>query len=130
MFGDTPWSQAALVNSVGSPVYLNPKIDIQKDIYVGINQYLDSAIVNLKGTDKGAIGSYDLLYGGNASKWLKLAYGLKARYTMHLLAKSADKTTDLNNILSYLDKSFTSVGDQAAYANYSASELNPTFDFQ
>jgi len=130
MFGDTPWSQAALVNSVGSPVYLNPKIDTQMDIYTGINQYLDSAIVNLQGTDKAAIGSYDLLYSGSATKWLKFAYGLKARYAMHLLAKSTDPTTDLNNILSYLDKSFASVGDQAAYANYNALELNPTFDFQ
>ncbi len=131
MFGDTPWSQAALVNSTGTPLYLNPKIDTQADIYKGINQYLDDAIVDLKGTDKiGAIGSYDLLYGGNKALWLKLAYGLKARYTMHLLAKSADKTADLNKILSYLDNSFTSVDDQAAFAIYDATNLNPNFDFQ
>jgi len=131
MFGDTPWSQAAVVNSTGTPLYLNPKIDTQTDIYKGINQYLDDAIVDLKSTDKiSAIGSYDLLYGGNKALWLKLAYGLKARYTMHLLAKSADKTADLNKILSYLDNSFTSVDDQAAFAIYDATNLNPTFDFQ
>jgi len=131
MFGDTPWSQAALVNSTGTPLYLNPKVDTQADIYKGINQYLDDAIVDLKGTDKiGGIGSYDLLYGGNKALWLKLAYGLKARYTMHLLARSADKTADLNKILSYLDNSFTTVNDQAAFAIYNATNLNPNFDFQ
>lgn len=131
MFGDAPWSQAAVVNATGTPLFLNPKIDSQQDIYKGLNQYLDSAIVNLNGTDKiSAIGGYDLLYGGNKALWLKLAYGLKARYTMHLLYKSTDKTGDLNKILTYLDKSFTSAADQAAFSIYDASNLNPTFDFQ
>ena len=131
MFGDAPWSEAAIVNATGTPLFLNPKIDSQQDIYKGLNQYLDSAIVHLAGTDKvSAIGSYDLLYGGNKAQWLKLAYGLKARYTMHTLYKSTDKTGDLNNILSYLDKSFASVDDQAAFKIYDASNLNPTFDFQ
>jgi len=137
MFGDSPWSQAALVDASGSPLYLNPVIDTQSDIYKGINQYLDDAIVDLQKSDLTAVGSYDLLYGGGsltatqqAAKWLKLAYGLKARYLMHTLNKSANKTTDLNNIISYLDKSFTSVGDQAAYNIYDASNINPTFDFQ
>jgi len=131
MFGDTPWSQAALIDAVGNPLYLTPKIDSQQDIYNGLNQYLDSAIVNLQKTDLTTpIGSYDLLYKGDKTLWLKLAYGLKARYTMHLLNKSANKSVDLNNIISYLDKSFTSVDDQAAFNIYDASNINPTFDFQ
>jgi len=35
MFGDTPWSEAALINADGSPKFMNPKIDSQKDIYTG-----------------------------------------------------------------------------------------------
>jgi len=130
MFGDSPWSQAAVIDASGSPLYLNPKIDTQSDIYKGINQYLDSAIVNLQQKDISSVGNYDLLYGGNKALWLKLAYGLKARYTMHTLFKSANKTADLTNIISYLDKSFASVDDQAAFNVYDASNLNPTFDFQ
>jgi len=133
LFGDTPWSQAALVDASGSPLYLTPKIDTQSDIYKGINQYLDDAIVDLQKSDLTPVGGYDLLYGGGAAgaaKWLKLAYGLKARYLMHTLNKSANKATDLNTIISYLDKSFTSVNDQAAFNIYDANNINPTFDFQ
>src|SRR5665647_3939862 len=36
MFGDAPYSEAALVNPDGSPKFMNPKIDTQKDIYIGV----------------------------------------------------------------------------------------------
>jgi len=132
-FGDAPWSEASLINPDGTPKNMNPKIDTQKDIYIGIMQYLDNAIVDLQGTDahaSGPIGSYDLLYGGNKASWLKLAYGLKARYTMRLLKRSTNVATDMANVLSYLDKSFTSASGQAAFNIYGASNLNPLFDFQ
>ncbi len=133
MFGDAPWSEAAMINADGTPKNMNPKIDTQKDIYAGIMKYLDAAIVDLAGTDahaSGGPGSYDLLYGGNKANWLKLAWGLKARYTMHLLFRSTNVATDMTNILSYLDKSFTSASNQAAFNIYDASNLNPLFDFQ
>lgn len=132
-FGDTPWSEASLINPDGTPKNMNPKIDTQKDIYIGIMQYLDNAIVDLQGTDahsSGPMGSYDLLYGGNKASWLKLAYGLKARYTMRLIKRSTSVATDMANVLSYLDKSFTSATQQAAFNIYGASNLNPLFDYQ
>ena len=57
-------------------------------------------------------------------------YGLKARYTMRLLARSSSKDTDLQKILEYVDKSYTSIEEQAAFSIYSATNLNPLFDFQ
>jgi len=132
-FGDAPWSEASLINPDGTPKIMNPKIDTQKDIYIGIMQYLDNAIVDLQGTDahgSGPIGSYDLLYGGDYASWLKLAYGLKARYTMRQIKRSTSVATDMANVLSYLDKSFTSATQQAAFNIYGASNLNPLFDFQ
>jgi hypothetical protein len=129
-FGDAPWSEAALINEDGSPKFMNPKIDKQEDIYKGIIAYLDAAITDLQGSDISSIGSYDLLYGGNTSKWTKLAYGLKARYTLRLLAKASDKTAELDKILDYVSRSFTSVDDQAAFNVYDASNFNPLFDFQ
>lgn len=133
MFGDTPWSQAALPSKTGAPLYMNPKIDTQQEIYVGIMKYLDDAIVDLAGTDahaSGSIGTYDLLYQGNKAKWLQFAYGLKARYTMRLLQTYSDKTSALESVIEYVDNSFASAADQAAFAIYDASNLNPTFDFQ
>jgi hypothetical protein len=128
MYGDTPWTEACdYVN------YMNPKIDKQEDIYKDVISYLDAAIVDLQGTDahaSGSVGEYDLIYNGNASKWLKFAYGLKARYTMRLLHRSSNVTQDMENVLDCVSKSFTSAGEQAAFAIYNASNLNPLFDFQ
>ncbi len=134
MFGDTPWSQAALpISDAGVPEYMNPKIDTQQEIYSGIMALIDNAIVDLQGKDahvSGSIGSYDLLYAGDKAKWLQFAYGLKARYTMHLLKKSTNATATLEDVIKYADLSFQSIDDQAAYAHYDAYNLNPSFDFQ
>ena len=75
MFGDAPCSQAALVDENGSPVYLNPKMDKQEDIYKQAMQYLDDAIADLQQEDLIDPSSQDLLYQGDAEKWLKLALG-------------------------------------------------------
>lgn len=133
MFGDAPWSEAALVDENGNPVNMNPKIDSQEDIYAGVMKYLDDAIIDLQGTDahsSGGPGSHDLLYGGDESKWLKLAYGLKARYTMRLIARSADLNSDLEDVIAFADLSFASADEQASFDIYDASNLNPLFDFQ
>lgn len=132
-FGDVPYSQAALVNDDKTPKYMTPKVDTQEEIYVEIIKLLDAAIVDLpKGDNHGSGGmrTYDFLYGGNGSQWLKLAYGLKARYTMQLLNRSADRTGDLNKVIEFADKSFASASEQAAFNVYDASNLNPLFDFQ
>lgn len=131
MFGDTPYSEAALINEDGLPKFMNPKVDKQQDIYKEVFALLDDAIQNLQGSDaQGAMGVYDLLYNGNAAKWTKFAYGLKARYTMRLLKQSSNQASDLNLVLDYVSKSFTSASEQAAFAIYDASNLNPLFDFQ
>jgi len=133
MFGDAPWSEAALINPDGTPKNMNPKIDSQQEIYAGILEYLNNAIVDLQGTDShgsGGVGSYDFLYGGNKTSWLRLAYGLKARYTMRLVKRSTNVAADMTNVLSYLSNSFTSASQQAAFNIYNASNLNPLFDYQ
>lgn len=131
-FGDAPFSQAGLPNLInGQPQYLTPVIDKQEDIYKAIHKYLDDAILDLpKGDKSDAARGYDLLYKGDASKWMKLAYGLKARYTLHTIARSEDKKADLEKILTYVDNSFSSIDDQAAFDIYDATNINPLFDFQ
>src|SRR5690606_20880565 len=114
-------------------VSLTPKLDKQQAIYAAVHAYLDAAIVDLQKSDAHGSGGpreYDLLYQGNASKWLKLAYGLEARYTMRLMKHSANVNADMQKVLEYTSKSFTSPADQASFAIYSATNLNPLFDFQ
>ena len=130
MFGDAPWSEASLIKEDGIPKFMNPKIDKQEDIYKGIFAYLDAAIADFQKSDVSAIGNFDLLYSGDKGKWTKLAYGLKARYTLRLLAKASNKNAELDKVLDYVSKSFSSVRDQAAFDIYNESNLNPLFDFQ
>lgn len=140
VFGNTPYSQTGILNPDGTPMYMQPKIDTQESIYQEVMQNLDDAITLLdNGTAKdaglsGAVGSKDLIYGSNtstqASMWLKTAYALKARYTMRLLNKSANKTTDLQNILTYVSKSFANASEECKLAVYDAdSQLNPLWSF-
>lgn len=133
MFGDVPFTNAAQPTSITNHMtndYMNPTLDKQETIYTAINAYLDAAITDLPKGDANSVGSQDLLYGGNTSLWLKFAYGLKARYMMHLLYRSANRTADLEKIIEYCNKSFASVSEQAAFNIYNGTNLNPTFDFQ
>ncbi|MDR1938445.1 MAG: SusD/RagB family nutrient-binding outer membrane lipoprotein [Tannerellaceae bacterium] len=131
MFGDVPFSEAAIVKEDGSPAVMTPKIDTQEEVYKGILQYLDDAIADLQGTDAvGGMGNFDFIYQGNASKWVKFAYGLKARYTMRLLKRASNVNAEMEKVLDYTSKSFASAGEQAAFAIYDASQYNPLFDFQ
>ena len=111
---------------------MTPEIDKQEAIYTTIMEYLDAAIMDLpKGDPNGkGMGNYDFIYEGKGEKWLKLAYGLKARYTMNLLARSSSKEADLQKILEYVSKSYTSIEAQAALSIYDANNINPLFDFQ
>lgn len=129
MFGDVPFSEAALVDENGAPVYMNPKIDKQEDVYKTIMQELDDAIVSLQQSDRSPISNYDLAYKGDATGWIKLAYGLKARYTMRLIHRSADVAGDMNKILDYVAKSFTSPSEQAEFAVYDNNNINPYYGF-
>ncbi len=125
MFGDTPWTEACDFFS-----FITPKLDSQKDIYADVMSMLDTAIAALEAAPANTLATFDLLYGGDASKWLKFAYGLKARYTMRLMLRSEDVDADMEAVLSYIDKSFASADDEAAFNVYDASNLNPSFDFQ
>lgn len=131
MFGDIPWTEAA--EPVKLPKILNPKIDKQEDVYEGILSLLDEAITHLQGEDAhvtGPVGNNDLLYSGDTELWIKFANGLKARYTMRLLKHSANAQSDLQKVIQYVDDSFQSAEEQAAFNIYSATNLNPLFDFQ
>lgn len=81
LHGDIPCSEAGMGAAI-----LNPKIDTQESIYTSsVLGMLDEAIANLKKVDPKTnnAGAQDLLFNGNASKWVGFAYALKARYLLH-----------------------------------------------
>lgn len=133
LFGDIPYTESGVIDEHGLPVYRQPKVDKQEDVYKDIFTQLDEAIVLFDGEDAGlfgAVGKNDYYYNGNGADWKRAAYGLKARYTMRLLNKSSDKTASLKNILSYIDKSFTSASTELKFNLYDgAAQTNPLAAF-
>src|SRR5690606_6883263 len=107
MYGDVPFFEAFAPFGKS-----DPQIDKQEALYDHILGLLDAAIDNIPKGDTHATGSYnshDLLYGGNNGRWLKLAHGLKARYTMRLLNVASNQTPALEDITTAVDNSFEGV---------------------
>lgn len=98
-WGDVPFSQAFQgINN------LNPKYDTQQQVISQIQSYLDKAIADFEkpqSANKGLPETDDLFYGGDVSKWKKLAYALKARYALRLSKKdntAAQKALDYSQL--------------------------------
>ena len=88
--------------------------DTQQFAYDEVGRLLDSAIV-LLGRSDGAVdatylGKGDKIYNGDRSKWLKLAWGLKALSLNHFSNKASYKPAD---VIAAVDKSFASNADDA-----------------
>lgn len=70
---------------------LTPKFDDGSYVQGKVLELLDEAIVDLKKTQEAgapALSIGDMLNGGSTDKWIRLAYGLKARYLNHLTKKA------------------------------------------
>jgi hypothetical protein len=77
LFGDIPYSEA-----IKGEANFAPKYDDDKVIYADLINVLNAAIVDLKAGKAGDVGSEDLMYGGDLTKWVKFANSLKLRILM------------------------------------------------
>ncbi len=131
LFGDAPYLQSGEMNADGTPIYLQPAIDAQQTIYKQILENINQAIGLFDSKDAGAtggIGANDFIYNGSADSWKKAAYGLKARYMLHLLNRSENPQADLETILMCVNNSFASAKEEMKFAIYNgSSELNPLY---
>jgi len=126
LFGDAPYSEACQ-----GAANLTPALDSQQSIYTSLMATLDKAIADLKaGGANSGLGAFDYLYGGDNTKWLKFAYGLKARLLMHTIFRASSKEAVYNQIIELADMSFANPSEQAEFNVYDSSNWNPTFDFQ
>ncbi len=77
-YGPVPYFNA------GEPAKTVP-YDSQEDIYNDFFKRLDASLAVLQGkTGETPFGTYDLLYGGDVSKWIKFANTLKLRLAMRI----------------------------------------------
>lgn len=93
LYGSMPFSEAAMARYGGT---LTPKYDTQSEIFDAILKDLDNDIDIFKtATDQINVGSQDPMYGGNASKWLKVANGVKLKVAVRLLHQNKSKALEI-----------------------------------
>jgi len=104
--------------------------DSQEYAYTEIQRLLNKAIENLKRTDgavdQAYLGRTDKIYGGDRTKWLKLAYAMLAINLNHYSRKSSYKPAD---VIAAVNNSFVSNADDAllAYPWISADNSDANF---
>ena len=78
IFGDIVYTQALKGTA-------NPALTPQLEVYDSVQVLLTAAIRNLAVTGGKSVGpgSADIIYGGDAGKWTRLAHTLKARFHLH-----------------------------------------------
>jgi hypothetical protein len=100
---------------------IQPDYDDAEYVYSQILPLCDEAIEDLQkaqGENAPALSKGDIMFSGDINKWIKFAYGVKARFMSHLSKKSVGTgMLDYNpdGILALLDKSLQSNDDDAAY---------------
>lgn len=92
LWGDVPFSEAIQSDSTTTPVY-----DSQAEVYNNANALLDEAIATLS-SSSAAISEDVTSLAGDASKWLRVAYTIKARHLMHMGDASAALTAAQNGV--------------------------------
>ena len=101
LYNNVPYSQALQGTGASKPAY-----DDAKAIYDDLGKKMDSAIALLKVSASGTIGG-DIMFGGDAVKWLKFANTVKLR----LLLRQSERA------------------DRAAYITAEAAKFNASTQF-
>jgi hypothetical protein len=104
--------------------------DTEEFAYQTILALLDSSITNLQRTDGAVSQPYlavgDKMYNGDRTKWLKMAYGLKAIALNHFSNKSTYKPSD---VIANVDKSFTGNADDAVFQYPAQDPASQDYNF-
>lgn len=123
-WGKIPYSQALKGNDNTQPAY-----DDDKALYDTIVSLVDKGISQLSDPNTGALtpSTDDIIYGGDASKWIKFGHALKARIYIHQSKGDAAMAT---KALDEANQSFDDNSDNAAFAFGSAeTAANPVYQF-
>ncbi|MEL7588582.1 MAG: SusD/RagB family nutrient-binding outer membrane lipoprotein [Prolixibacteraceae bacterium] len=117
IFGDVPYSEA-LQGSANR----NPRYDSQEAIYDALFAMLDEAVADLEKTAVTNPGPNDLLLKGNKAMWLKVAWGLKARYLNRL--SNVDPAGSATQALAAVAHSFASPAEGLIFSDYTNGSTN------
>lgn len=104
-WGDVPYSEALLGTESLKSAY-----DPQEQVYQSILALLDDAILDFQ--QPAALGGPagdDLIYNGDAMRWIKTCHALKARYLMHQSKRNAGVA---EQALAEIAQAFSSASEQ------------------
>ncbi|MCE1199673.1 MAG: SusD/RagB family nutrient-binding outer membrane lipoprotein [Marinilabiliales bacterium] len=95
-YGDVYYTQALQ----GREGILYPEYDKQADIYKGLLAELDAAAANISAGTDVVNTTYDLMFAGDKTQWLKFCNSVKLRLLIHESAKIADAGAQITSLLS------------------------------
>lgn len=129
LWGDAPFSEALK----GESGNLKPVYDSQRDIYLGILGFLETANTLLSKSQseyEEVNATQDVVYGGSVAKWRKFANSLALRYYMRISGKEPSLAQDgIENITTHPDQYplITDAADDATikYIGNSSSDSWP-----
>ncbi len=128
LWGDIPYSEAFQGNA-----NLTPKYDSQQQIYATIQSLLTSAINLLQQTPTGfdqKLSTSDYIFGGNTDAWIKAAWALKARYTLHLSNKNSTWAAAVINIIENKNIMTSNSDDMVFKFGTGPSTQNPMYQYE
>jgi hypothetical protein len=113
-YGDVPYFESCLPQEIAD---YTPRYDTQKDIYIDFFKELREAAAQLD-ENKGSYGNADLIYGGDVTKWRKLAnshrlrLALRVRYVDEDLAQNEMSDLNESNLITNAeDNAFINTAD-------------------
>jgi hypothetical protein len=124
VWGDMPYTEAFQGTEV-----LQPKFDSQEFIYGEVFNLLNQADGQLAGSDGGlAVGSEDLVFGGDMAAWQKFAKAVRAKASLHLA--EVDPAKYYADALNAAGQAMTSSADNAVLAfGAGPTESAPWYQF-
>ncbi|WP_084163787.1 SusD/RagB family nutrient-binding outer membrane lipoprotein [Olivibacter sitiensis] len=114
------WDSAPYTEAFSRVETFTPVYDSPEQLYQTIGQLIDEAIVAFGSTDATMAldPTLDLIHGGDVNKWIRTAYGLKARYLNKISKKSAYNP---QAVLSALDDAYLSAEDDMKMGLFSGN---------
>jgi hypothetical protein len=123
LYGPVPFKDVAIKGN------LRPTYDSQEDVYTGILAMLttaDDLFASATSTET-VVGTSDLLYGGNVSKWRKFANSLKLKALMRISNKK-DVSAELQALVN-AGHLMTDITDSAQISYLAAQpDANPIYE--
>jgi hypothetical protein len=127
MWGPIPFTEA-LQTAVPDPVY-----DDQKTVYEGVHVMLEEAIQDMQRTAARRPTTNDLLFGGDMTRWVKLARTIQGRLHLRLAYAPGENRVDrAQKALTALAQGFSSNADDAdmTYPGKQAGYRQPFYTFE